>query len=839
MVARMTAPAVDPVAGLLATYSARLGTAAGGDDLVTTAGGRPARGALVETLARMGTGGLRAALAESHRFVQDEGITYGSTAAGMQGRNWVIDPVPVVLDDVEWDRLEAGLAQRARLLDELVVDLYSARKMLRQGVLPPAVVLGHPEFVRQADGIRLAGPRQLVLTATDLTRRGDGSWQVLSDRVQAPSGVGYAMANRRIVARVLAGLHRETSLARLRGFFATMSAALQDVAPADVELPRVVLLTPGAASETAYDQAFLATLLGLPLVEADDLVMRGGRVWIRDSERLEPVDVVLRRVDTLMSDPLELRADSGLGVPGLIEASRRGRVAVVNPIGVGVLENAALARFLPAISKALLGEELRLPDTPTWWCGADAERAHVLARLRDLVVRPIAGGQVYDGRRLGPGQRDHLAGRIAATPWAFVAHEPLQLGTAPVVTRSGLEPRPMSLRTFAVAHDGEYHFMPGGLGRVAQRPSEDIVSNSRGARAKDVWVLSPPTQIGPVALERIALAGRPRRDLVLAPRVADNLFWLGRYAERAEGTARLLAVADDLVEDFHGRPGVGLTVTRIILDAVDRVTNTTHPGSAAEPLGRLRALTGRPDQPGTVAFAATRMVLAAQQVRDQLSLDTWLMLSRLERSLADEPSEDDQLQPQLARVLESLLAWSGIMAQSMVRDEAWACLDAGCRVERARHTIALVSATLVRRRSEQVEWHLAEAVLRAGESLITHRRRTASGQGPANPVASGLHLLLLDSTNPRSVRFQVDQLGADLRLLGDGRLAASLEPVAERLAGASSSALAGDKETLVLLLTDLRKALSLFGDDLNRRHFTRKATQLAQPTGWSSAWQVV
>lgn len=835
----MTAPAVDPAAGLLASYSARLGAAAGGDDLVTTAGARPERGPLVDTLARMGTSGLRAALVESHRFVQDEGITYGSTAAGMQGRNWVLDPVPVVLDDAEWARLEVGLAQRARLLDELLVDLYSERKLLRRGVLPPAVVLDHPEFIRQADGVRLSGGRQLVLTATDLTRSPDGSWQVLSDRVQAPSGVGYAMANRRIVSRILAGLHRETPLARLRGFFATMSAALQDAAPANVELPRVVLLSAGAASETAYDQAFLATLLGLPLVEADDLVMRGGRVWIRDSERLEPVDVILRRVDTLMSDPLELRADSGLGIPGLIEASRRGSVAVVNPIGTGVLENPALVHFLPAISKELLGEDLRLPDTPTWWCGRDAERAHVLSNLRELVVRPMSGAQVYDGRRLGPGQREHLAERIAARPWAFVAHEPLQLGTAPTVTRSGLEPRPMSLRTFAVAHDGDYHFLPGGLGRVARRPGEDIISNSRGARAKDVWVLSPPEAVGPVTLERITVPGRRRRDLVLAPRVADNLFWLGRYAERAEGTARLLAVADDLVEDFHGRPGVGLTVTRIILDAVDRVTNTTHPGSAAEPLRRLRALTGRPDQAGTVAFAATRMVQAAQQVRDQLSLDTWLMLSRLERSLDDEPSADSQLQPQLGRVLESLLAWSGIMAQSMVRDEAWACLDAGCRVERARHTISLVSATLVRRRSEQVEWQLAEAVLRAGESLITHRRRTASGQGPADPVASGLHLLLLDATNPRSVRFQLDQLGPDLRLLGDARLASSVEPMVERLGGASASGLAADKESLVQLLGDLRKGLSRLSDDLTRRHFTRKATQLAQPTGWSSPWQVL
>jgi len=326
------------------------------DELTDAHGHREHQEPLARTIEALSIPGLLAASAETRHFVHDEGITHGSADAGTR-RDWQIDPLPVLLDAPEWATLERGLAQRAHLLDLVLADLYSDRTLLRRRVLPAAAVLSHPGFIRQADRIAAPGNRHLVLTATDLGRDAAGAWRVISDRTQAPAGAGYAMATRRIVSQVMAGLHRSTDLARLRGFFHTMTGALLDAAPGAAEAPRVVLLSPGASSETAFDQALLATMLGFPLVEADDLVVSGGRVRLRAGDRLEPVDVILRRVDAHLSDPLEFRGNSEVGVPGMIEAARNGAVTVVNPVGAGVLDNPALIAHLDALAEHLLGEE--------------------------------------------------------------------------------------------------------------------------------------------------------------------------------------------------------------------------------------------------------------------------------------------------------------------------------------------------------------------------------------------------------------------------------------------------------------------------------------------------
>ena len=353
---------------------------AGFDELVDANGVRPHAEALAATVEGMGIGGLLAARAEAVNQVADEGISYGAAASGVR-QPWLVDPLPLPLDGADWLTLERGLAQRATLLDAVLADLYSDRTLLRRRVLPAAAVLGHPGFTRTADGIGTANRRQLVLTATDVGRDATGVWRVISDRTQAPAGAGYAMATRRIVSRVLAGLHRTSDLARLRGFFHAMTGALLDAAPGGTEIPRVVLLSPGAASETAFDQGFLATMLGFPLAEADDLVVSKGRVWLRAGGELEPVDVILRRVEAMLSDPLEFRGNSEVGLPGMVETARQGAVTIVNPVGAGVLDNPALIAHLRPVAQALLGEDPLLDSPDTWWCGDPAQASHVLANL--------------------------------------------------------------------------------------------------------------------------------------------------------------------------------------------------------------------------------------------------------------------------------------------------------------------------------------------------------------------------------------------------------------------------------------------------------------------------
>jgi uncharacterized circularly permuted ATP-grasp superfamily protein/uncharacterized alpha-E superfamily protein len=735
----------------------------------------------------------------------------------------------VLVEAGEWTRLARGLAQRADLLDRVLADLYGDRLLLRRRVLPAAAVLGHPGFLR-ADGPVPGGRRRLLLVAADLGRDASGTWQVISDRTGDPAGAGFAMVTRRIVSRVMAGLHRSSDLARLRGFFQTVTAALMDAAPGSVETPRVVVLSPGAASDIGFDTSFLATMLGFDVVEADDLVTSRGRPWLRAGDRLEPVDVVLRRVEAAMSDPLEFRGNSEIGLPGLVEAARNGHVAIANPVGAGVLDNPALVAHLDAVAEAVLGEPLLLGSPATWWCGDPAGLSHVRAELDRLVLKPIdrnSGGMRY-GWQLTAAEKDELTARITAEPWAWCGQEPLELSTAPVVTGTGLEPRRFVLRGFGVAHGTGFHVLPGGLGRVAGSTSEFSVAHRDGTLAKDVWVPSAALtdDLAP-ARPRLAVAAAAH-PVRVTPRVARTLLAIGRHAERAESTARLLKVADDLAEDHSSRPGTpGAAAMATVNAAVARITGIDpRPGEA--PVEYLTRVALDAAAPGGVHFNARVLVDRAQRVRDLMSVDTWSVLGRLERTLAAAPPPDQPLLPLLENVLESLLAWAGILAQSMVRDSSWAFLDAGGRLERAQHTVKLLTATADP--APAAAELTAEAVLRASESIITHRRRAAQGVGPARAGESALTLLLLEEANPRSVAHQLVALAADLRLVGDEPLAAEAERVRLRLETDADQAVA---LRLVTIAGDLRR----LDGAIAQRHFTRQATRHTAETAWQLGGQ--
>jgi uncharacterized circularly permuted ATP-grasp superfamily protein/uncharacterized alpha-E superfamily protein len=852
----------------------------------------------------LGATGLLTRRAQARRFVEDDGVTYGARTDradgdrgdgddGGQGdggepastpvRRWALDPLPLVLAADEWGALETALAERAMLLDAVLADLYGPRDLLRQGVVPAEVVLGHPGYLRPADQVRLPSARQLFLTATDLGRGPDGQWLVLADRTQAPSGAGYAMENRRVVSRVLPGLYRDTPLERLREFFHIVRAALQEAAPQTTEPPRVVLLTPGAGTETAFDQAFLATLLGFPLVEGQDLTVREGRVWMRSVGRLEPVDVVLRRVDAWFCDPLELRPDSRLGVPGLLEASRLGTVSVVNPLGAGVLENPGLLPYLAAAGRMLLGSEPSLGSAPTYWCGERTSRRHVLAALDRLVLKPIGrdpGRGSLFGWELSARERDDVRRRIEARPAAWCGQEPVETSTAPVVTSRGLEARHLVLRAFAVAQGGGYRLMSGGLARVAGRSASRFVSSSDGALAKDVWVLSPETGAGSAGrldgvADRLTLVAPTTVEPALAPRVAEDLFWLGRYAERAEGTARLLRVVDDLAEDHGRRPATpGGQALAVLLAAIGQVTGTARvaaPGVADQaargqsepPHAELLRLAVDTSRPGTLGYAVRRTNAVAQAVREQLSLDTWLVLGSLERvlhELADRadaagPGDDPALAPTLARVLEGLLALAGLGAESMVRDLGWYFMDLGRRLERALNLLALLRATLVHPHGAAVGAVVHESVLVTAESVITFRRRhpdaprsrSAAGGGSAAQVAGVLDLLLLDRSNPRALAYQLDRAETDLTRISpldglgrDATLDRALRAVGARLREADPIVLAragdGRRGPLATLLDTLAGELGDLAVAVEAAHFVHAAPLRPMPIA-TPGWQ--
>jgi uncharacterized circularly permuted ATP-grasp superfamily protein/uncharacterized alpha-E superfamily protein len=744
---------------------------------------------------------LASARREVARLLEDDNVTYTPSPASSrsiadppaeaavadleQPRPWKLDPLPLVLHDREWATLEAGVVQRAELLDAVLADLYGARRLLARGQLPPAVVLDHEEYLRPVVGAASVVDQRLFMTAADLGRDATGAWKVISDRTQAPSGAGYAMQNRRVVSRVLPELYHAAHLHRLTPFFQAMRVALVESAPSTVEDPRVVVLSPGTRSETAYDQAFVASLLGYPLLEGSDLLVRDGRVWMRVLGKLEQVDVILRRVDSTWMDALELRGGSRLGVTGLLECVRQGTVSVVNTIGSGVLENPALLPFLPELCERLLGEPLRLPSVDTWWCGEEAGRAYVLAHLDDLVVRPVSRGH---GRSVVAGalsreQRERLVARIQAEPHRFAGQEVLPLSSAPTTDADrGLVRRSVVLRSFAVRSGRSYTVMLGGLARTDDEDSAGrgpLVTAPDGGVAKDVWVVS--SEAAPTS--RVAVA-RSRADegsavlpgaasAAMVPRVLSDLYWFGRYAERAEDLVRLvLACRTASIEtDVDVRPGRALEV---LLRALTHVS-TTYPGFLAlpaDPAARraavmpgLRSLMLDRRRPGSVAQALQALTTNAQGVRDQLSEDVWMVLADMERALATlarQPQDQGlHLTEAGERVLSGLLALSGIAGENMVRDPGWLLLDAGRGLERALQVLSLLRATLVVSYGPDVDRAVLEAALTSSESIVTFRRRYRGRSG----VPAVLELLVVDASNPRSVAYQLQRMLTDLRAI--------------------------------------------------------------------------
>ncbi|WP_330257539.1 circularly permuted type 2 ATP-grasp protein [Nocardia sp. NBC_00565] len=555
------------------------------DELVDPGGGvRRMWSELSADFVELGTTGLGRLDSRVRRLIDDDGIYYTEVGAAVDPAvptAWRLDPIPLLVSADDWTQLEAGLVQRSRVLDEVLTDIYGARRTITTGLLPPEVVFGNSGYVRAAHGITIPGRHQLFLHACDLSRWSDGQFRVIADWAQAPSGAGYALADRRVVSTAIPEAFEHSNPRPLTPFARAMRLMLIESAPmADDDDPVVVVLSPGVHSETAFDQAYLASTLGFPLVESADLVVRDGALWMRSLGTLKRVDVVLRRVDAEFSDPLDLRPDSRLGVVGLVEVLRRGAVTVVNTLGSGLLENPALAGFLPRISRVLLGEELALESAPTYWGGLDSERSHLIANLDRLIIRSAVDGATLFGPELSSAQRAELAARIEDRGWQWVGQEPAQFSVAPAVHGyGGLASAPVGMRLFSLARRGGYTAMEGGLGQLRQRlqPERVVIK----VAAKDIWVRAAPTAVAAIGTEP-AHEERERRapalEPVSSPRVLSDLFWMGRYSERAEAAVRLLIATHEAYQDYRYRPWLnGAGALPALMAALARMTGTLAP----------------------------------------------------------------------------------------------------------------------------------------------------------------------------------------------------------------------------------------------------------------------
>ncbi|MDN3516487.1 circularly permuted type 2 ATP-grasp protein [Aquisalimonas lutea] len=763
---------------------------------------------VAEALDTLGIDTLRQRHEQARRLLRERGVTYNvyGDSQGVE-RSWDLDPIPVLIGSDEWAQLEAELQRRAELFNLILKDLYGPQELLRRGLLPPELVYAHGGFLRPCYPFDPEPAHPLTLHAVDLARTPEGRIHVVADRTQSPSGAGYALENRVVMSRAMPSLFRESHVHRLALFFQNLRSSLAALAPErDRDEPNVVVLTPGPLNETYFEHSFLASYLGYTLVEGGDLTVRDGRVWLRSMGRLEPVDVILRRLDEDYCDALELRSDSLLGVPGLVEAVRRGRVAVVNPLGSGILENPALNAFLPGIARHFLGQELDLPGLPTWWCGDPDSREHVLAHLGELVIKPVdrrSGEPTTFGGALDRDGRRQLAERIRRNPHQFAAQEQGRFSSVPTLGRDGLEPRSAVLRTFLVGRPDGYAVMPGGLTRIAPGPDEVNASNQAGGLSKDTWVVaSEPVREASLLATEEGEDAPTDRSAALPPAATENLFWMARYAERAEHGLRLIRLIFDRLHTVRDdEDPLDRSCLEQLLMALTRVT-ATGPGFLddatlrGDPVPELLSVLNDGARTGSVAFNLHAMLGASHAVRDRLSRDIWRVLGTIRTRLAEGRSAEPGAE--LDEVITLLAALRGLQEDTMVHSQAWSFLEMGRCIERGLLTSQFLRATMVTARDTGDDARVPEAVLSHLESINAYRRQYHE-RARVLPV---LDLVLLSETNPRSVGYQLARLKRALKALpstsGDERLSAQERLVLEAhtaLRLSDPGALAAGRET--------------------------------------------
>jgi len=804
---------------------------------------RPHWEPLMRGLNALGSEGLRDRFKGVRQLLREHGVTYNIYAEGGSAeRTWELDMVPLVIDAAEWAGLEAGLIQRTRLLNLVLADIYGPQHLVRAGLLPPALLQANPGFLRCCHGIRPPRDLYLSLHAVDLTRAPNGRWWVLSDRTQAPSGVGYALENRAILSRYLPDEFHDCQVRGLDDFFTRRKAGLLTLAPWTTT-PNIVLHTPGPYTETYFEQAYLASYLGYPLVEGSDLTVRGRRVFLKTLEGLQQVDIIIRRVDDTWCDPLELRADSVLGVPGLVDAARAGTVAISNALGVGAVETTAILAFLPALAKHLLGETLLIPNVATWWCGQRSEREYTLGKLRSMVIKRAFVGRQPEpsfGDGSDPADLDALAARILANPHDYVAQERVALSTAPVWNGDLLEPRPLVLRCYVCATPEGFAVMPGGLTRVSSASDAPIVSSRFGGGSKDTWARgsAPAQEIEsaqpqPIIQTQPAHPAQPERLMGNVPsRVVENLFWLGRYTERLEDRARILRTGFGWLAGEGGPVGDQEMAALTRWLAHSRFLPAQFGGrfEGGGLISELCELVFGRSRAGSVRDLLARVSLIVPSVRDRLSGDTWRVLNQLQN---DFPPAISQATPAaiveiLHRVIFELAAFSGVEMENMPRGRASLFLDIGRRIERSLNLIANLRSVLATNASAAAA---LAPLLDYTDNTMTYRRLYLAR--PELPLT--FVLLLVDDANPRSLAFQFNALKrhfAELPGAGDGRFEEThFEQLTARLVETDVFALTtqGDPglASLADRLTELFEGCWKLSDLISAAYFSHVAARIS------------
>lgn len=804
---------------------------------------------LVQQLQKLPESDFRARQQLIHKQLQEIGVTYSFAKEDDNRRTWELDAIPYVLDQNSWQHLNAGMRQRAKLLNAVFKDLYGPRELLTSGIIPAQVILNCEQYIRPARGLYEHIDLPLMFYSADITRDPDGQLVVIRDKTQMPTGVGYCLENRVAMSRVMSSEFSSAEIARLSGFFKTWHGAFTSLVPHN-RTPNIVMLSAGATDETYFEHAYLAAYLGYNLVVGADLTVRDSKVWLKTLDGLEQVDVILRWVDDQLCDSLELQEDSVCGVPGLLHAARQGNVIVINPIGAGILESPGLMSYLPAVCEYLFDESLILPQIDTHWCGEEQARQNTLANLNKMVIkRADHHAKNQYPASMSDADREALQQNIIANPGDYVAQNFLEFSRAPAWSNAKFQAKPIKIRSFAIIEQDSYRVLPGALTRLVYYKNQQEPSFT--GLLKDTWILGESEENHSSLWQLVGEQAAYRGHEQITSRTAESLFWVGRNIERSESQVRLVrAILARLTEYYPGHEEDALAhIEQLITGLMSHHPQIAEALSQIKEKGRstywwmMRQFVFGTDLNGGLTATFGFFLNSAFNVRDYWSGDTWRIIDEINQAARrikySKPTRSvSDMQELLNELLDSVSAFLGHAAESLSRDGGWVMLEAGRRLERAHQIMNMSEILLSQAVDEEIESLVLDSLLYSQESLATHRRRYRVEQR----IETVLELLLLNADYPRSLCYQLKVLQQLVKEMpkeqNDSRLERHEKMILAALTRIQLSELSelekanelGSRENLRALIEDVNTDLLALAEAISQIYFshTEAATQLLQ-----------
>ena len=705
--------------------------------------------------------------------LEDNGVTYNiyNDPEG-NNRRWNLDPIPLVLTSAEWEEISKGLKQRAKLLNLIFKDLYTEQKLIKEGIIPAEIIFAHKSFTPEIFNFENIDYYSMRFYATDISRGPDGKFWVINDRTQSPSGLGYAIENRLTMNSISDDLYPNVEILKMAEFIEGFKTMLKSLCSSNQDNPLIALLTPGPLNETYFEHSYISSFLDLTLVQGEDLLVKNNQLWLKSLNGLRKVDTLIRRVDSQYCDPLELRNDSQLGVAGLVNVLREDNLSMINPIGIGILENIGLNPFMKNIAKYLLDEELILPQIATWWCGQKKELDFVIENIKNLIIKKIDRTdniEIHFAHKLNDIELNKLIEKIKSNPHYYVGQEIIDFSTSPSFTKGKIEPRNTVIRAFSYLDGNEYQVMPGGLIRVSPSKDSLVVSNQKGGTSKDLWILGKSEDFkgNNIFKNRAFIDSRLEN---ISTKRAENLFWLGRYLTRAITTARMVRfnLKSMLNLNRYDDNANSKKTNKILNNALTHLT-MTYPGFLNEelnsPLKEIVSLIMDKNRIGTLSFTLSMLSNLNANVKNLLTMEAWRIYEKMQKEWNNYSKREiftykDHIN-ELDRLLIYLMAYRELIDESMFKEQGLILYDIGSKIEISQLLISKLRSLLTLKLDKLIEYDVLDSMLNSYESYNSYRAYYKSSLDLENV----LDFLLFNTKYPKSLIYIITQLLNDLKEL--------------------------------------------------------------------------